>query len=118
MPTAKESILNAIRRNRPAGCTAPQLQASWTTHPDRRQQFIDVLTAVGGEAIDVADITELNAHLNQLPSYTSAKKIASLVAGAGTPNVDLVKLRSPHDLADLDIAILPGRFAVAENAAV
>lgn len=118
MPTAKDSILTSIRRNRPAECAAPDLHAAWTTYADRRQQFVDVLTAVGGQAISVRDLDDLNSHLSRLPAYADAKKIASLVPGAGTPNVDLASLASPHDLADLDIAILPGRFAVAENAAI
>jgi L-lactate dehydrogenase complex protein LldG len=118
MPTAKESILNAIRRNRPVASAAPELDAAWTTYEDRRQQFFDVLTAVGGQAINVRNRTDLNERLNQLPAYTSATKIASLVPGAGTPNVDATTLNSPHDLADLDIAILPGQFAIAENAAI
>src|SRR5262245_38221842 len=118
MPSNKDAILSAIRRNRPAACAAPELTAAWTTYADLRQQFIDILTAVGGQAVNVRDLAELNAHLNQLPAYTSAHKIASLVPGAGTRNVDLAALNSPHDLADVDIAILPGQFAVAENAAV
>jgi L-lactate dehydrogenase complex protein LldG len=118
MPTAKDTILAAARRNRPAASAAPDLNAAWTTYVDRRQQFVDVLTAVGGQAIEVRNLAELNAHLGQLPAYADAKKIASLVPGAGAPNVDLASLSSPHDLADLDIAILPGRFAVAENAAI
>lgn len=118
MPTAKETILAAARRSRPAECAAPNLNAAWTTYADRRRQFTNALTAVGGQAIIVRNLAELNAHLNQLPAYANAKKIASLVPGAGTSNVDLALLASPHDLADLDIAILPGQFAVAENAAV
>ena len=118
MPTAKDTILAAARRNRPAECAAPDLNAAWTTYADRRRQFIDVLTAVGGQAIGVRDLAGLNAQLNQLPAYANAKRIASQVPGAGAPNVDLAALSAPHDLADLDIAILPGQFAVAENAAI
>jgi len=51
-------------------------------------------------------------------AYTKARNIGSLVPGVGQPNVDLMHVASPHDLADLDIAILPGEFAVAENGAV
>jgi L-lactate dehydrogenase complex protein LldG len=118
MPVAKDSILAAIRRKRPAASAAPELSGDWTTYANRRQQFVDVLTAVGGQAIEVRDIAELNAGLNQLPAYTNAHRIVSCVAGAGSPNVDLAAVRTPHELADLDIAILPGQFAVAENAAV
>src|SRR5262249_27374617 len=33
-------------------------------------------------------------------------------------NIDMTKIDSPHALESVDVAILPGEFAVAENAAV
>lgn len=118
MSTSKEVILEAIRRNRPASCAAPDLRQAWTTYPDRRAQFIDVLTAVGGTAIAVRDEAELNERLRLLPIIRDARKIVSMLPGIGEANVDLSTVGSPHALADVDVAILPGEFAVAENAAV
>src|SRR6185436_16840118 len=48
----------------------------------------------------------------------TAQKVASLVPGVRSPNVDPTAVDSPHVLADVDVAILQGEFAVAENAAV
>ncbi len=79
---------------------------------------MDVLTAVGGLPIVVANQSQLNEQLRQLSPYTSAKKIVSLVPGVGESNVDLAQIDSPHALEDVDIAILPAEFAVAENGAV
>ena len=53
----------------------------------------------------------------ELP-YARAKRIFSNVPGLGTNNVDLTAVADPHDLEDLDFAILPGEFAIAENGAV
>jgi L-lactate dehydrogenase complex protein LldG len=118
LSTSKEVILEAVRRNRPASCAAPDLRQAWTTYPDRRAQFIDVLTAVGATAIAVRDEADLNERLRLLPVYRDAKKIVSTMPGIGEANVDLSTLGSPHGFADVDVAILPGEFAVAENAAV
>ena len=118
MTTARQDILGSIRRHRPAAAELPGLSEPWTTYPDRRRQFIDVLMAVGGEAFVAADRTQLNEQLIKLPAYTRAQKIVSLVPGAGEPNVDFAAIDSPHALADVDVAVLPGEFAVAENAAV
>ncbi len=118
MSIAKDSILTAVRRNRPAECAAPDLSQAWTTYADRRQQFIDVLTGVGGLPIIVTNQSQLNEQLRQLPAYASAKKIASLIPGVGKPNVDLATIESPHALENVDIAILLAEFAVAENGAV
>jgi L-lactate dehydrogenase complex protein LldG len=94
------------------------LDGDWTVYPDGRTQLIDVLTAIGGSVFVAADNTELNEKLSQLPAYASASRIASVVAGVGQRNVDLTGVGSPHALADVDVAILPGEFAVAENGAV
>jgi L-lactate dehydrogenase complex protein LldG len=118
MSTSKDIILESVRRNRPAPCAAPELHQAWTTYPDRRAQFTDVLTAVGGTAIATRDEADVNHRLRLLPIYRDAKRIVSLVPSVGGANVDLSAVGLPHALADVDVAILPGEFAVAENAAV
>jgi L-lactate dehydrogenase complex protein LldG len=116
--TSKEFILKSVRRHRPSAAELPDLNQAWTTYEDRRRQFIEVLTAIGGHVETVATIDELNEHMRSLPATMSAQKIVSLVPGAGEPNVDLAVVASPHALADVDVAIMPGQFAVAENGAV
>jgi L-lactate dehydrogenase complex protein LldG len=59
-----------------------------------------------------------NAELALGAAYADAKKIVSLVPGIGSANVDLNLIEDPHALEDVDFAVLPGEFAVAENAAV
>jgi len=114
---AKATILSAIRRNRPAAVELPAITGEWTTYADPTKQFIDVLDAVGGQAL-LGPCDELNAQLRRLSIYSRAQNIASLVPGIGEANVDLSTIDSPHALDNIDIAILPGEFAVAENAAV
>ncbi|HEY3391171.1 MAG TPA: hypothetical protein VGK58_00580, partial [Lacipirellulaceae bacterium] len=111
MSTSKDIILEAVRRNRPASCAAPDLRQEWTTYPDRRAQFIDVLTAVGGTAIAVRNEAELNERLRLLPIIRDARKTVSLLPGIGEAHVELSTAGSPHALADVDVAILPGEFA-------
>jgi L-lactate dehydrogenase complex protein LldG len=116
--SSKETILESLRRNRPAAAELPDLSRAWTTYTDPRAKFIEVLEAVGGKAIVARTIAELNDQLQKLPQLSSAQKVASLVPGVGLPNVDAAAIDSPHALADIDVAILHGEFAVAENAAV
>lgn len=118
MPSSRQQILSAIRRSRPPAVDLPTLDRPWTEYEDRRQQFAGVIETVGGLVVAVRDVAELNDQLRGLPAYTKARNIGSLLPGVGQPNVDLMHVASPHDLADLDIAILPGQFAVAENGAV
>ena len=118
MPSSKQAILDAIRRNRPAEADAPELNQDWTTYADPRQHFAEVLESVGGQARFVSSRDELNEQLRALPAYVAAQKIVSLVPDVGDPNVDFTIVDSPHALQDVDVAILPGEFAVAENGAV
>jgi L-lactate dehydrogenase complex protein LldG len=118
MPSSKELILESLRHNRPAPSELPTVNRDWTTYADRCAKFIEVLELVGGQAIVARDLRDLNAQLTRLPQFASAQKIASLVPNVGAANVDVHSIDSPHALADIDIAILPGQFAVAENAAV
>ncbi len=115
---SKAQILAAIRRARPPAVELPPVDRPWTEYADRRQQLAQVIKAVGGVVVSVRDVAELNDQLPALPAYAEAKHIGSLVPGVGRPNVDLATVATPHDLAELDLAILPGQFAVAENGAV
>jgi L-lactate dehydrogenase complex protein LldG len=116
--SSKDTILDSLRRNRPAPAELPDLNREWTTYNDARAKFIEVLEAVGGKAIIASDVADLNNQLQKLPQLSTAQKVASLVPGVGLPNVDAAAVDSPHALADVDVAILHGEFAVAENAAV
>jgi L-lactate dehydrogenase complex protein LldG len=118
MTTSKSLILQALRCNRPAAAPLPALVHDWTTYADRRSQFVAVLESVGGQAVIARNAHDAHEQLQSLPQYVNAQKIVSLVPGVGAANVDIAAIDSPHALADVDVAILPGQFAVAENAAV
>lgn len=117
MTAAKQTILTAIRRHALPEAPLPDLEQAWIQFPDARSQFVSVLESVGGRAVLVADLADLNAELVSLPAWTTAKKTVSLVEGI-SGNVDLSSLSDPHATEDIDFAILPGEFAVAENGAV
>ncbi|HEX4413695.1 MAG TPA: LUD domain-containing protein [Lacipirellulaceae bacterium] len=118
MPSSKELILQSLRSNRPEPAPLPSLEREWTTYADRRAKFVEVLELVGGKTIVARDACNLRDQLACLPQFTSAEKIASLVPSIAGKNVDANAIESPHAFADIDVAILPGEFAVAENAAV
>jgi L-lactate dehydrogenase complex protein LldG len=118
MTTGKNAILKAIRDAQPPAAELPVVEGAWTTYADRRQQFIETLVSVGGTAICVRSLAELSESLRALPVYAEARQIVSYVDGAGEANVDIAAIADPHDLADVDVAILPGEFAVAENGAI
>jgi L-lactate dehydrogenase complex protein LldG len=115
---SKQHILKAIRRHQISEAAAPNLDQAWITYADRRGQFAEMLQAVGGRCVPVAHHDALNAELAGMAAYAEARRSCSTIPGVGRSNVDLNAIDDPHALEDVDFAILPGEFAVAENAAV
>ena len=117
MPS-RDDILRAVRASLPPPADLPEIETRGVVYADRPTQFAAMVEAVGGRCVFAADSAEVNRTLAAMPEVLTALRIVSLVAGVGTPNVDLNDVNDPHDLADVDFAVLPGRFGVAENGAV
>jgi L-lactate dehydrogenase complex protein LldG len=115
---SRDDILRAVRSHLPPPADLPEIEARGIVYADRPKQFAAMVEAVGGRCVFAADLADVNRTLAATPAFTTALKIVSLVAGVSTPNVDLNNVDDPHKLADVDFAVLPGRFGVAENGAV
>jgi L-lactate dehydrogenase complex protein LldG len=118
MPSSRDDILAALRRNAPPASPEPELDGLGVVFDDPLAQLALSLAAVGGACIRVSDLGEAADAVAAMPQTGAARKVVSLVPGVGAPNVDLAAVDDPHTLDDLDLAILPGKLAVAENAAV
>ena len=120
--SSRTEILAKIRKQTVPPVELPSHDGPWIHYDDPAAQFETVLTSIGGNVIVVNQLSEINGHLQQLPEFTSATKVAVGMEGldlaTGATSLDLTTLASPQDLAGLDFAILPGEFPVAENGAV
>ncbi len=116
--SSRDELLARLRSLSVPAVELPGLDFERQTFDDLRGKFVDTLKTVGGEAVVVPDVAAVNAELATLANFSAADKVVSLVPECGDPNVDPAACARPHDLEDVDFAILPGRFAVAENAAV
>ncbi len=115
---SREEILGALRRNAPRETKLPDLSGLGVKFADPVQQYADALRSVGGACLRAPDRAAAHRALSELPAYREAKRIVSLVSGVGQANVDLAALSDPRQLEGLDVAVLPGELAVAENGAV
>jgi len=115
--SSRDRILTAIRQNKPADRPLPDTASlDAIDFPDRIARFGETLAFIGGQTFVAADWTEAETYIRE--TYSDLRIVVSTVpalAGLATTdgNVD-----DPHALADVELAILPGTFAVAENAAV
>lgn len=115
---SKAAILAAIRKPALEPRPAPDLNQSWIAYDDRPAQFSQMVESVGGRCLLVEGLAAINPALEALAAYREAQRIVSLVETVGRSTLDLDAVDDPHALEDLDFAILPGEFAVAENGAV
>lgn len=115
---AKSDMLARIRRNLPQATPLPELDEAWIAYPDREAQFIEVLKSVGGAAMIAERGAALDEIVKTFPCMEGAQQIVCTLPEVSLGNVKLDDIDDPHDLGDVDVAILTGEFAVAENAAV
>jgi L-lactate dehydrogenase complex protein LldG len=115
--SAREDILRSIRRYLPQSVALPELDASdWIVYDDPVRQFAQTLEGVGGECFEVQAVEQIIRLLGD--EVGPEKTVVSTVPGLLSGRFDLAGVRDPHDLQNVDLAILPGALAVAENAAI
>jgi L-lactate dehydrogenase complex protein LldG len=112
---SRDSILNKIRKNQPAFPSISEPSIKAITFQDVYLQFFAVLTTIGGVAVDVNSRSEISEHVTL--NFSSAKRIVNLVDGLSIPKDESLQ-SDPHLLENVDVAIISGSIAVAENSAV
>jgi L-lactate dehydrogenase complex protein LldG len=115
--SSRAAILADIRRQLPVDAPLPSLDGPWIQYESPLTQFTDVLASVGGRGLVIESEHALRTEVDRIASSIKAQRVYSAVAAVGG-NVAWESIDSPHDLADVDLAIAPGELAVAENAAV
>ncbi len=79
------------------------------------EEFKKSLEKAGGKAIEIQR-DEIASKIKEL--FGNDKKIVSYIKDCKVKNIDEKTLQSPHDLKDVDIAIVESSFGVTENGAV
>lgn len=114
--SSKELILNSIRNNNKVEeVPLPNIENFGITFENKIEQFSKVIQTVGGKAIECKK-EELNSVIESL--YPEAVFISSNVEACTLATIKENELATPHELRNLDLAIVKGEFAVAENGAV
>ena len=114
--TSKEQILQNIRTNNVVKDTSlPNYANFGLTFENKFDKFSTMLESVGGKAL-VIKKEELDATIKEI--YPDEKQISTNVDICKLGNFDSNKEEDPHNLKDIDLAVVKGEFAVAENGAV
>lgn len=117
--TSKEMILNTIRAKTPQkAIDLPDTNIKHMSYEDKDEKFTQMLKSVGGNALWLKDegVEDINAFVAK--HYSDIKVITSCVDGVTCSTKDANKVSDPHGLNDVELAIIKGEFAVAENGSV
>jgi L-lactate dehydrogenase complex protein LldG len=112
--SSRETILGAVANNQPPKTELPDISVFKTGAVGSVEQFTQVLTNIGGRIITVNSWDEI-AEL--ITKEYNTKRIV-------TPITELSQFGTipenipPHELHDVELAIIKAHFGVAENAAV
>lgn len=114
--TSKEQILQSIRTNNVVKDTSlPDYSNFGLTFDDKFSKFTTMLESVGGKAL-VIKKEDLDATIKKI--YPDEKIISTNVDFCNLGNFNSNEENDPHNLKDIDLAIVKGQFAVTENGAV
>jgi L-lactate dehydrogenase complex protein LldG len=113
---SREEILRALREAAPEVAPLPDLSGRrGQPSADLAARFSLALEEVGGRCVRTSRAA-LPEQLRELARSLEAKTIGSIVPELS--GIDLAAHSIPHTLAGVDLAVLPGELAVAENGAV
>ncbi|ABC82747.1 LutC/YkgG family protein [Anaeromyxobacter dehalogenans] len=115
---SREEILAALRRAAPPDPGLPSEPVRGTPYADLALQLAEAVRAVGGAFQRVPDAAALREGVAALAARLEARRVVSRVPEAGAGTAGAAEVADPHQLEGVDLAVIPGRFAVAENGAV
>ncbi|HCS51400.1 LUD domain-containing protein [Rubinisphaera sp.] len=118
MTSSRDEILATIKKNQPAPTELPSLNQDWIQYVNPLLQFETVLNSVGGRLLQAENLSLGQTVITELLETLKPQKIYSRVPDLLGSNFEDSLINDPHQLEDVDLAILPGEIAVAENAAI
>ena len=114
--TSKELILKNIKENNIVKeVPLPSYDNFGIKFEDKFQTFSTMIESVGGKAL-LINKSDLDKTIKEL--YPDEKQIASNVEFCNVGNFNANEQEDVHTLKDIDLAVVKGNFAVAENGAI
>lgn len=114
--TSREKILKNIKENNVVKeVKLPTYDNFGIKFDNKFEIFSSMIESVGGKAL-IIDKKDLDKTIKEL--YPDEKQIASNVNFCTIGNFDSNSCEDPHELENIDVAVVKGNFAVAENGAI
>jgi L-lactate dehydrogenase complex protein LldG len=114
---SKAAILAALQRNKPAMVELPAAFMPFVAERwNLKESFSGMVNQIGGQVLSVENWEEIEAYVHQ--HFRSDERVVTTIERLKPTIEGVDPTADPHDLADVSLAILPGHFGVAENAAI
>lgn len=114
--SSREQILSNIKKNQP---DYQELNINFkfeSVYENLYEKFSEILHFVGGKALEVSSYQEIKDDVRQ--HYQGVTNIATTIDELSELSDFSLNISDPHELEMLNLAIIKGDFAVAENAAI
>jgi len=113
--SSRDEVLERVRRNQPAPRPLPDIPTFDAGLATSIETFKASLTRMGGKFVDAASDGNLDGRIREL--FPDAKVICS-AAPEVKGNRPIDKIRTPHELHDVDLGVVRALFGVAETGSV
>lgn len=113
--TTREKILSAVKANQPTAAPLPEFTTFPPSTDDLKEQFISVLTNIGGRAAPADGLQQV---AGLLPHFDTNARILTNIPEL-QPAAELISPDiNPHSFSNCELMIMQAHFGVAENGAV
>lgn len=118
MSSSRDSILNRIGKNKPAPTPLPAMPKNRYEAGKLLEKFTSTAVSIGSSVFPVKGYTEISEILHK--EFAQAKRIISNVKPISSfpAEMDSPFKAGPHSFENVDLAVLEGDLAVAENSAI
>lgn len=113
--SSRDEILTAVKANQPELIEVPVVNIPQSAD-GLAERFTTIATAIGSKVIEISSLEEVREYISEQFNETS-RIISSFPELAPIAETDISQF-DPHDLENVDLAILKAEIAVAENGAL
>lgn len=114
--STRDEFMNRLRTHTPVPYDMPELTLEQISYTDNVDQFIQISSFVGGQAVELKEGENLNELIRSL--YPDTKHIASNLPDITISTVNPDEVDDPHTLDSLDLSVIEGEIGVAENGCI
>ncbi len=115
--SAKDTILQNIRANKPSEeVPLPEIDFEPMTFDDLTKQLGEMVQVAGGQLVLLNDKKDVAAKLKEL--YPDSSRVVCNVLDCNLSGDNGSSAERPHEFDTVELAVIQGEFAVAENGAV